>query len=181
MKSPIDGEALRAVMRHVPSPVTVVTIATAAGPRGVTIGSFASVSLDPPLVSFNVSIDSSIHASIVEAERFAIHILHAGQARLSQHFALPDSSSESQFRSVAHRSADGLPILGEALAVLTCRRYAVHPAGDHSLFLCEVEAIHDYGLDELPILYYRQGYRVPGDEVGAPLLSAVNRASSDTP
>ncbi len=167
MKSPIDGAALRAVMRHVPSPVTVVSFAAADGPRGVTIGSFASVSLDPPLVSFNVSIDSSIHPSLVGAERFAIHILHAGQAELSRHFAQPDLVSSAQFAGIAYREVDGVPVLRDALAVLICRRYAVHPAGDHSLMLGEVETILDPALDALPILYFRQSYRVPGDEVQA--------------
>ncbi|MDZ4699562.1 MAG: flavin reductase family protein [Rhodothermales bacterium] len=167
MNSPIDSRALRAVMRHVPSPVTVVTLAGADGPRGVTIGSFASVSLDPPLVSFNVGIESSIHPHVAAADRFAIHVLHAGQVDVSRHFAQPDLASRSQFVDIAHTDFDGLPVLSDALAVLICRRYAVYPAGDHSLVLAEVEAILDPALDALPLLYYRQSYRIPGAEVRA--------------
>lgn len=167
MKSPIDSAALRAVMRHVPSPVTVVTLAAADGPRGVTIGSFASVSLDPPLVSFNVGIESSIHPHVVVADRYAIHVLHAGQVDVSRYFAQADLASRAQFVNIAHADLDGLPVLRDALAVLICRRYAVYPAGDHSLVLAEVEAILDPALDALPLLYYRQSYRVPGDEVRA--------------
>ena len=77
----VDPAQFRQVLGHFPTGVTVITAIADGRPAGLAVGSFASLSLDPPLVSFNVSIDSSIHASIVEAERFAIHILHAGQAR----------------------------------------------------------------------------------------------------
>ena len=54
MSALLTGEDLRAVMRHVASPVTIVTVDTPEGAKGITIGSFTSVSLDPPLISFNV-------------------------------------------------------------------------------------------------------------------------------
>lgn len=178
MQRPVDGAALRAVMRHVPSPVTVVTLAGADGPRGVTIGSFVSVSLDPPLVSFNVRIDGTIHPHLLEAERFNIHILHAGQAALSNRFARPDATSEEQFEGLDYRQEPGMPpVLTDALAVFHCRPFALHPAGDHTLVLAEVEAIDAREEEMVPLLYYRQSYRVPGPE--AP--PAVNRVSSSTP
>jgi flavin reductase (DIM6/NTAB) family NADH-FMN oxidoreductase RutF len=179
MKPVTDGEVLRAVMRQVPSPVTVVTVATSEGPRGVTIGSFGSVSLQPPLVSFNLSVDATIFRHLVASERYAVHILHAGQVALSQRFAEPDRSSPQQFEGLAYRELDGLPLLDDFLAVLICRRVAVHPAGDHVILVGQVERIEESPRDVPPILYYRQSYRVPGDPVA--FAPGANRASSDTP
>ena len=83
MSEIVDGERLRAVMRHVASPVTVVTFASEAGPRGVTIGSFTSLSLEPPLVCFNLNKESSVYEELTCAEAFVVHILADTQAYLS--------------------------------------------------------------------------------------------------
>jgi flavin reductase (DIM6/NTAB) family NADH-FMN oxidoreductase RutF len=157
---------LRAVMRRVASPVTVVTVASGRERRGATIGSFTSVSLDPPLVSFNVQKASSFYAAISNTDAFAIHLLTEGQAELANHFALPDLTSEAQFRDVPHDqpAPDRPPILDGTFGVLHCRRYAVHDAGDHALFIGRVERVVEAG-GEGPLLYYARSYRGVGGEV----------------
>ncbi len=165
MQSRIDGEVLRHVMRQVPSPVTVVTVKGDGEIRGITIGSFTSASLRPPLISFNLSRDAQSYDALVEAERFAVHILTDEQAFLADHFATPDLTSEAQFEAVPFRvDALGTPILLDTLAVLHCERYAVYEAGDHSIVMGRVTTIDDGG-DGSPMLYYDRTYRCVGKEV----------------
>lgn len=181
MPSSIDGEMLRSVMRHVPSPVTVVTAAAPDDARGITIGSFTSVSLDPALISFNVEKAAQMHALITQADRFAVHILREDQADLSNHFAIPDLPGTMQFQGVAHRrDTHGTPLLDGALAILHCRPHAFHDAGDHTLVLGEVLAI-DQAEDGTPLVYFDRTYRSIGEAVEWSLFSPVKRASSETP
>ncbi|MEM1125409.1 MAG: flavin reductase family protein [Bacteroidota bacterium] len=161
------GEALREVMRQVPSPVTVVTMRTPEGLRGVTIGSFTSVSLEPPLISFNVQRASQAHLALQTAEAFAVHVLSEAQVDLSNHFARPDRTGEEQFASIEYRvDTHGLPILPGAVAVLRCRPYAFYEAGDHDLVLGEVlEATLE--APAAALLYHNRAYRTVGAEVTA--------------
>jgi len=157
----ITGDDLRNAMRHVPSAVTIVTVG-GREPRGVTIASFSSVSLDPPLVSFNVQKEARVFPLLEHASRYAVHVLPADLVELSDHFADPDLSAAEQFGSVDHSTGeDGLPILGGMLAVLECEHWAVYDAGDHALFVGRVLRIHD-GSGEDPVLYFRRSYRSVG-------------------
>lgn len=177
----VDGEALRLVMRRVPSPVTVVTAAVGEERRGITIGSFTSVSLEPPLVSFNVSRDAQMHAVITVADRFAVHLLSDRQDDLSNHFAVPDLSPHEQFGGIPHHlEPDGTPIVADVLAVLHCVPYAVYEAGDHSIVVGEVVRI-DEGRDGSALLYYDRSYHTVGKAVTSNLFGPVNRSSSETP
>lgn len=154
----IDGETLRGVMRRVPAPVTVVTAAGREEARGATIGSFTSVSLEPPLVSFNVERESQMHDVMEEASRFAVHTLCREQAHLSAHFAVPDCSGVEQLRPVPHRlDIHGTPILEEALSVLHCRLHDTFRAGDHTIVVGEVVEI-DRRAEGAPLLYYDRSY-----------------------
>jgi 3-hydroxy-9,10-secoandrosta-1,3,5(10)-triene-9,17-dione monooxygenase reductase component len=173
-----DGESLRHFMRRVPCPVTVVTAANADEMRGITIGSFTSVSLDPPLICFNVARDAQMHDLIVSAPRFAVHLLGSDQAVIANHFAIPDLPAGAQFESVSFATNEfGLPILDEVLAVVYCNRYAVYDAGDHSLILGEVTDIQRFR-EGTPLLYFDRTYR----EIGAPLrVSLLAPVKSDAP
>lgn len=164
--SGVDGEMLRAVMRRVASPVTVVTTAADGEVRGATIGSFTSVSLDPPLVSFNVQKDSAFFAALSRAEAFAIHLLTDAQADLANHFAIPDLTSEEQFARIPHSvsSLGQPPVLADTFGVLLCQRFAVHDAGDHALFIGRVDRVSE-SEGTGPLLYYARSYRAVGTEV----------------
>jgi flavin reductase (DIM6/NTAB) family NADH-FMN oxidoreductase RutF len=180
MPESVDGETLRRVMRRVPSPVTVITAADATEARGITIGSFTSVALEPPLVCFNVNHDAQMHDVVLDASRFAVHILGDGQAHLANHFAVPDLTGDEQLRSVSHAVDEhGTPILDEVTAVLHCVHHDVFTAGDKSIIVgrvVEVQANDDRGA----VLYYKRTYRGVGDELRSTLLSPVKRASNDT-
>jgi flavin reductase (DIM6/NTAB) family NADH-FMN oxidoreductase RutF len=162
----VDGEALREAMRRIAAPVVVVTTEVGEGPRGATIGSFTSVSLDPPLVSFNVTRGTTLHHALGQADRFAVHLLAAEHAALAAHFALPELDGEAQFAPFPHRRFDdgSPPLLEGTLGVLVCRAESRFAAGDHSIFVGRVEAVLP-GRDGAPLLYYRQTYRGVGEEV----------------
>lgn len=159
VQSSITGEDLRGVMRRVPAPVTVVTAAGADEARGATIGSFTSVSLDPPLVSFNVDRESQMHEVLRETAHFAVHLLSDDQSQLCTHFAVPDQSGTDQLAAVRHRSDEhGTPILEAAPAVLYCRWYEAFGAGDHTIVVGRVTRLEER-TEASPILYYEQDYR----------------------
>ena len=161
-----DGAVLRSVMRRVPSPVTVVTAAGEEEARGVTIGSFTSVSLEPPLISFNVERRARMHEVLLGACHFAVHILGDKHAPLCNHFAKPDCSGMEQLEVVPHRlDAYGSPVLESALVVLSCRSYATFVAGDHSIFIGEVIEVEEREAGAV-FLYLR------------PLLSECRRGSA---
>ena len=157
---------LRSVMQRVPAPVTVVTAAGHSEARGATIGSFTSVSLDPPLVSFNVEKDSQLRAVLAETSHFAVHLLADRQSELCRHFAIPDQSGADQLAAVAHRAdTHGTPILESAPAVLRCRWHEAFEAGDHTIIVGRVTQLEDRG-EARPLLYYDRDYRsvsIPAD------------------
>lgn len=180
MPESVDGETLRQVMRRVPSPVTVVTASNAEEARGITIGSFASVSLEPPLVCFNVNHTAQMHDVIMAAPRFAVHVLSEEQAPLAPHFAIPDRTGAEQFRSVPHVIDEyGVPILDGASAVLHCVHHDVFTAGDKSIIIGRVVDVDVYDGGGA-VLYYERTYRGVGDELMSTVLSPVKRASSET-
>lgn len=159
-----EREGLRQVMRQVPSPVSVATTSDGCGEiRGVTIGSFTSASLCPPLLSFNISREAGIYDLLTRADRFALHVLHEGQAHLSDRFAAPDMSGVEQFRGVDYQvDAQGLPILADVLATLLCLRHAVYNAGDHSIVLGRVTDIREAAAGKRPLVYFDRSYRRVG-------------------
>jgi flavin reductase (DIM6/NTAB) family NADH-FMN oxidoreductase RutF len=165
----VSGDVLRAFMRHVASPVTVVTLAHGGERRGVTIGSFTSLSLDPPLVSFNVQKSAQSHALLLGGSPFAVHVLADDQGALSTHFSNPKLGEAQQFAGVDMQTdaETGLPLLRGTLGALICRPYALHEAGDHTLVIGEVERVVPGATQASPLLYvsrayHRVGERVPG-------------------
>jgi 3-hydroxy-9,10-secoandrosta-1,3,5(10)-triene-9,17-dione monooxygenase reductase component len=165
----VHGELLRAVMRRVASPVTIVTVAAGGSRRGATIGSFTSVSLHPPLVTFNVMKGTGFYGVLRAADGFAVHLLRDDQADLAEHFATPDLSEEDLFRGVDLRDggADDPPLLPGVLGVLHCRVWEVHEVGDHLLVIGEVERVDMAPLNPNagPLIYHARAYRAVGPEV----------------
>jgi len=167
-------------MRRVPSPVVVVTARGPQEARGITIGSFSSVALDPPLVSFNVARDSRMFNVIEACEWFAVHVLGEDQAHLAKQFAVPGLSGSEQFESVPHvYDVHGTPILEGGSAVLYCRTHDSLPAGDHRLYVGRVVDVEERS-DQGAVLYYKSDYRGVGKELPSTRLAPVKRASSDS-
>lgn len=118
--------------------ITIVTTSSADGrPVGLTVNSFSSVSLDPPLVCWSLRKASALIDCFAIGRNCAIHVLSAEQERLARRFASPEMN---RFESVDwHADRDGVPILGGVLARFDCRTVAVHEAGDHCLLLARVD------------------------------------------
>lgn len=162
----IDGEVLRSVMRRVPSPVVVVTARGDREVRGITIGSFTSVSLDPPLICFNVSHGSQMHAVITSAGHFNVHFIGDARATLCNHFAAADLSGAEQFAAVDHfEDLHGVPVLKEASAVLQCSPRHLYEAGDHTIVVGQVEEVGILNERESPVIYFDRNYRSVGSVV----------------
>ncbi|WP_366657167.1 flavin reductase family protein [Fodinicurvata sp. EGI_FJ10296] len=151
----LDGRTLRSALGHFATGVTIVTgIGTRGRPVGVTANSFASVSLDPPLVSWSLSRESPNLATFREGGRFAINILSEDQQSLSARFARP---VEDKFASVPwFPGTTGCPILPDGLAWFDCRVHASHDVGDHVIFIGRVVAFEERG--GAPLVFFGGRY-----------------------
>ena len=116
--------------------VTVVTAQSDDGPLGMTANSFASLSLDPPLVLWSPAKSSSRYASFAKAKHFAIHIMGEDQHALASHFARSGHGFDAFDWEI---SADGVPILAGCLARFECHLAAIHDAGDHAILVGHVD------------------------------------------
>lgn len=188
MPEDVSGAALREIMRRVPSPVTIVTTVSRGEIRGMTAGSFTSICLEPPLVSFNVTRTSGMYRVIKEASFCAVHLLGEGQLGLARWFARPDLDGPEQFDDVPYRIDDhGLPIIRDTFGVLTAALIAEHEAGDSAVMIARVVDTNPQR-EGRPLLYYKSSYRTIGEEaeesayrsLSAPANGASNEAS-DTP
>jgi flavin reductase (DIM6/NTAB) family NADH-FMN oxidoreductase RutF len=151
----IDHDAFRAVLGRFASGVTVVTSVDAEGlDEGMTVSAFCSLSLDPPLVLFCVDRSASMYSSLATAPSFIVNILSESQEPLARRFSGPDPN---RFDGIGYtRGVSGIAILDDMLGYLECKRIAVHEAGDHRIYVGEVEVSHSR--EGRPLLYYRGGY-----------------------
>jgi len=115
--------------------VTVVTCHSPHGPLGMTVNSFTSVSLDPPLVLWCPAKSSLRHQAFTETTSFAIHMLADNQHDLCMRFANEGFSFDGVELDEGHPE---LPVLSGCLAVLECERHAVHDGGDHAIVVGRV-------------------------------------------
>lgn len=153
--TPLD---LRRACGQFATGVTIVTMRDGDGARGMTANSFTSVSLDPPLILVSVDRRNRTHELIGLGQRFAVNVLSAEHQGWSDRFAGRFGDIQDQFDDIPHqRTADGLPYLDGALAVLVCRTSAVLPAGDHSLFIGQVEELA-YTPGGAPLLFFSGRY-----------------------
>ena len=139
---------------------TGVAVVTALGPDGarlaVTVSSFTSVSLAPPLVSFCLDRASVWFEAFQAAGHFAVNVLREDQAHLSDDFARIEGGSWQGLDTVTWQT--GCPILKDALAAFECRVHARHGAGDHVILVGEVLGIASDG-DGAPLAFFRGRYR----------------------
>lgn len=137
----VDARALRRVAGHFPTGVTVVTTTLGDGrPCGLTVNSFTSVSLEPPVVLVCVARSARAHACVEATGRYLVNMLAEGQERVARVFA---SRSEDKFADVAwHRSPGGQPIFDGAHAWIECEVIARYPGGTtHTIYVGRVTAL----------------------------------------
>ena len=137
----MTGEELREVMRRFPAPVAVVTAELEGERFGLTVGSLVSLSLRPPLVGISIGKESSSYEPIRRAGGWAVSLLTGSQADVAQHFARSGIPPVALWVGVTVRDGARGPLLDEALGWLECRTVSEHDAGDHTVFVGEVESI----------------------------------------
>ncbi len=156
----IDKNELRRVMGHFATGVTVVTTRALNGKfHGLTANALTAVSLVPPLMLVCVDKKADSHPCFAESKVFTVNVLSDSQEDLSRRFAV---SGGEKFHRVAYRiGANGVPILDGTLAHLECRVVDAHEAGDHTIYIGQIEQAETR--EGKPLLFYRGGYRSMGD------------------
>jgi len=161
--SPIDPRDFRNALGTYATGVTIITAVGANGkPYGLTCNSFASVSLNPPLVLWSLGMFSQALSVFQDASHFAVNVLGASQQALASKFA---KSSEDKFAGVEWTPGlGGAPLIAASVADFQCRAAGRYYGGDHVIFLGAVEA-YSYNRTE-PLLFARGGYGrfVPPDD-----------------
>jgi flavin reductase (DIM6/NTAB) family NADH-FMN oxidoreductase RutF len=152
-----DPRTLRDALGCFATGVTVVTCLGADDqPAGITVNSFTSVSLDPPLLLVCLHKDAAAAAALTAADCFAVNVLQREQQPASITFS---TRVEDRFGAMPWSCGEaGAPILEDSLCVFECERFAVHDGGDHHILVGKVvKASFDAALD--PLLFFRGSYR----------------------
>jgi len=154
----IDPNEYRRVLGHFPTGVTVVTGADDNGPAGMAIGSFASVSLDPPLVMFCPGNTSASWLRIKETGSFCVNVLGEDQKDVCGVFA---GKADDKFEGIDWTSdATGAPVIPGSLAVIDCEIHSILDGGDHDIVVGLVKSMTtaDDAGDRGPLLFFQGGY-----------------------
>lgn len=157
-----DSRALRIALGQFATGVTVITTRADDGAFvGLTANSFGALSLEPPLISWALRMGSS-HLPVFQTNaRFVVNVLTEAQVETSRLFA---SSAPDKFSQVAHaENQDGLPYLHGAAAWFECRLLSHQNAGDHCLFIAEVERYSHAGT--APLLFHAGAYFTLGSRL----------------
>jgi flavin reductase (DIM6/NTAB) family NADH-FMN oxidoreductase RutF len=156
----LSVELFRRVMGSFPTGITVITAESEPGcVHGMTANSFTSVSLDPLLILVCVDQNAKLLSYLQVHRRFGVSILKDTQQTFSEYFARPrqDPAEELRLGIRFTWTQTGIPLLEDALAHVACNVAAEYPAGDHTIFVGEVESLE---LREgRPLLYHRGRYR----------------------
>ena len=157
MTANFDSARVRQVLGHLPTGVVIVTgLDAQAQPVGVTIGSFVSVSLDPPYVGFFIG-KSRSWPDISRGTLFCANVLSDAQSELCWRFAKdPVDGAANRFDGLEwQKSSNGLPILPDVLASIECTVESVTPAGDHQFVLGRVTSMDTTDVTNGAMVFYK--------------------------
>ena len=163
----ISPRAMRDACGCFATGVTVVTAMDTTGavpkPVGITVNSFSSVSLDPPLVQYCLGLDAFSYRALSEADYFIIHFLNSEQQNISNQFA---SQGHDKFKDIPwETSLEGSPLLSMCKPRFECRKHAIYEGGDHMIILGEVMRLtcdqtqEEETANPDPLIYYKGAYR----------------------
>jgi flavin reductase (DIM6/NTAB) family NADH-FMN oxidoreductase RutF len=152
----IDQAQFRTVLGHYPTGVVIVTAEGEDGPAGLSIGSFSSLSLDPPLILFCPGKSSSSWPKIEQVGRFCVNILADDQEDVSRIFA---SKGADKFATVGWKPSPVTksPILNGVLAWIDCDVERIEDGGDHHIVIGRVRAL-EVERERHPLVFFRGGY-----------------------
>lgn len=143
--------------------VTIITVDYEGEVQGMTANAFASVSLDPLLVLVCVDKMAKTHAHLHARGRFGVNILSEHQQKISEYYSWPARThdrAEQEAGARFDRTEHGTPILRGALAYLECRLHSAQDAGDHTIFIAEVEEV--VIREGNPLVYFQSSYKTMG-------------------
>jgi flavin reductase (DIM6/NTAB) family NADH-FMN oxidoreductase RutF len=163
----LNASEFRKAMGCFATGVTIITVDLEGEVHGMTANAFASVSLDPMLVLVCVDASTRTHAHLHAKKRFGINVLCEDQRAISEYYARPERTheqAEAEAGARFERTAHGTPVLNGSLAYLECRLRSAEDAGDHTIFIAEVEDV--VVRDGEPLLFFRGKYRKVGEDVG---------------
>lgn len=154
---PVSRQEFRAALGRFASGVTIITTKDASGRlHGITVSAFCSVSLEPPLIAVCIEKNTGSHYAFLESSSFVVNILDSNQQSLSDRFA---SRIPNKFEGVAYEAGiDDLPVLGGALVNLECVLVNRFDAGDHTIFVGQIEKSNASESGE-PLVYFHGNYR----------------------
>jgi flavin reductase (DIM6/NTAB) family NADH-FMN oxidoreductase RutF len=162
----LTAAEFRKAMGSFATGVTIITLDLDGEVHGMTANAFASVSLDPLLVLVCVDHKTRTHAHLHAKKRFGINVLSEEQRAISEYYARPvrtHERAEQEAGARFDRTMHGTPMLRGALAYLECRLHSSEEAGDHTIFIAEVEDV--VVRDGEPLLFFRGKYQSVGEEV----------------
>lgn len=182
MRSPVesgipsaDRGAFRRTLGEFATGVAVITATVDGVSYGLTSNSFASVSLEPPLVLWSIRRESQSFAAFESCEHFAVNVLADDQISLSQRFA---KSGPDKFEGLAHTRGRGhAPLLHDIAASFECRRINAYEGGDHVILVGEVQTFTRY--DRAPLIFSKGRYAVAADHPQVPILTAAAMTTID--
>jgi flavin reductase len=164
-KPKLTPDEFRRAMGCFATGVTIVTVDLDGGVHGMTANALASVSLDPLLLLVCVDRSARIHDHLHAKRRFGINILSERQRLISEYYArslATHENAEAEAGARFDRTAHGTPVLHGALAYLECRLNSTQEAGDHTIFIAEVEDV--VVREGEPLIFFRGRYRRIGDD-----------------
>jgi len=162
----LNASEFRKAMGSFATGVTIITVDLDGEVHGMTANAFASVSLDPLLVLVCVDHSTRTHAHLHTKRRFGINVLREDQRAISEYYARADRThehAETEAGARFERTRQGTPMLHGALAYLECRLHSSQEAGDHTVFIAEVEEVVVRTGE--PLLFFRGKYWGVGKEI----------------
>lgn len=162
----LNPSQFRKAMGAFATGVTIITVDLDGEVHGMTANAFASVSLDPMLVLVCVDHSTRTHAHLHAKKRFGVNVLCEDQRTISEYYARPERTherAEAEAGARFDRTRHGTPILHGSLLYLECRLHSAQIAGDHTIFIAEVEDVIVQDGD--PLLFFRGKYRRIGTEI----------------
>ena len=166
MKMPLTSTDFRKAMGCFATGVTIITVDLEGTVHGMTANAFASVSLDPMLVLVCVDHSTRTHAHLHAKKRFGINVLAEHQRPISEYYARTERShenAEAEAGARFDRTRHGTPMLHGSLVYLECRLHSSEVAGDHTIFIAEVEDV--ITREGNPLLFFGGKYRKVGDDI----------------
>lgn len=160
--APVTEKDLRSAMRYWATGVTVVTAAAGVARHGMTVSSFTSLSLNPPLVMVSLEKSTRTHALVMQSNAFGVTVLAEAQESISNRFAGRETEDGDRFENLeTFKMTSGSPFLMGGLAFFDCRVVICHDAGTHTVVIGEVVTadVGEFAEDHTPLLYYNQNYQ----------------------